>query len=372
MPNFPQSRTRRRLLAILAGLSPQVVTETTYGLAVASTPAWIPDEVHLITTREGAERARLTLFGSENWFGRLCLEYNLNGVDFSEEHIHIVGESGRDLDDIRTTHDNRVAADFIADRVRDLTSDPDTEVALSIAGGRKTMGVVGGAASSLFGRPQDRLLHVLIWPAAFEAHPGFFYPTKNAQIIYSLGSDSRPMDCSTAGVMLAEIPFVRLREWLPQRELLRPSSWSDIVAAAQDRLEPPRLELVAQDCRILAAGQDFTMPLALFAFYLWLARRAARGRAWLSAPDEHSALEYTAEYRRAYFDSGGSPISRTIDALNKEQMTAEFFVERRSRINSILRSTLGWRVAPYLIRSRGKRPNTEYGMELQADSMRIR
>ena len=50
----------RRILVALAGLSPQVVTETIYGLAVVGTPAWIPDEIHLITTREGAEGARLT------------------------------------------------------------------------------------------------------------------------------------------------------------------------------------------------------------------------------------------------------------------------------------------------------------------------
>ncbi|CAK0749007.1 hypothetical protein CCP4SC76_10006 [Gammaproteobacteria bacterium] len=54
------TRPRRILLAV-TGLSPQVVTETLYALAVMQDPPWIPDEVQLITTAEGAERARLAL-----------------------------------------------------------------------------------------------------------------------------------------------------------------------------------------------------------------------------------------------------------------------------------------------------------------------
>ena len=40
-----------RTLLCVTGLSPQVVTETLYALAVAQQPAWIPDEVHIVTTQ---------------------------------------------------------------------------------------------------------------------------------------------------------------------------------------------------------------------------------------------------------------------------------------------------------------------------------
>ncbi len=48
----------RRLLVAVTGLSPQIVTETLYALAVAPpASAFVPTEIHLITTRSGAEKA---------------------------------------------------------------------------------------------------------------------------------------------------------------------------------------------------------------------------------------------------------------------------------------------------------------------------
>ncbi|PJA57556.1 MAG: TIGR02584 family CRISPR-associated protein, partial [Rhodocyclales bacterium CG_4_9_14_3_um_filter_68_10] len=51
----------RRILLAATGLSPQVVTETLYALTQRRAPAFVPTEIHLVTTAEGAERARLTL-----------------------------------------------------------------------------------------------------------------------------------------------------------------------------------------------------------------------------------------------------------------------------------------------------------------------
>lgn len=50
---------KRKILLAVTGLSPQIVTETLYALAVGQDTPWIPDEIHLITSCEGAERARL-------------------------------------------------------------------------------------------------------------------------------------------------------------------------------------------------------------------------------------------------------------------------------------------------------------------------
>ena len=52
---------KRKILLAVTGLSPQIVTETLYALAVGQDTPWIPDEIHLITSCEGAERARLSL-----------------------------------------------------------------------------------------------------------------------------------------------------------------------------------------------------------------------------------------------------------------------------------------------------------------------
>ena len=53
----PASYPRRILLAV-TGLSPQIVTETLYALAVEGEPRWMPTEIRIITTRRGAEKAR--------------------------------------------------------------------------------------------------------------------------------------------------------------------------------------------------------------------------------------------------------------------------------------------------------------------------
>ncbi|MBV5299598.1 MAG: TIGR02584 family CRISPR-associated protein, partial [Rhodoferax sp.] len=76
--------------------------------------------------------------------------------------------------DIRSPADNRAAADFITAQVRAITADSGCALHASIAGGRKTMGFYLGYALSLFGRPQDRLSHVLV-SEPFESSYDFFY-----------------------------------------------------------------------------------------------------------------------------------------------------------------------------------------------------
>ncbi len=71
------------------------------------------------------------------------------------------------------------------------------------------MGFYISYALSLFGRRQDRMSHILV-EEAFETHPEFFYPPKKLHFL-----NTRPYgmaDASKAQVMLAEIPFVRMRK----------------------------------------------------------------------------------------------------------------------------------------------------------------
>jgi len=60
----PQSYLRRILLCA-SGLSPQIVTETLYALTLPGEIRVVPTEIHLLTTAEGAERARLTLLSDK-------------------------------------------------------------------------------------------------------------------------------------------------------------------------------------------------------------------------------------------------------------------------------------------------------------------
>src|SRR5262245_32999105 len=129
---------RRRVLLAVTGLSPQIVTETVYALAVERKPRWIPTEIRIITTSQGAKNARLSLLSNKpGWFHRLRDDYNLPTIDFSHESIHVItGPEGKPLEDILTEADNAAVADFVTEEVRAITADPATSLHVSIAGGR--------------------------------------------------------------------------------------------------------------------------------------------------------------------------------------------------------------------------------------------
>lgn len=141
----PPTAFPRRILLLVTGRTPQVVTETLYALAARpgldGDPAFIPTEVHLITTAEGANEARDALLAPETgWFHRLCADYGLTGIDFSAEQIHVIRDAeGRPVDDIRTRAEHEACADLITEQVRAFTADDDAALHVSLAGGRKTM-----------------------------------------------------------------------------------------------------------------------------------------------------------------------------------------------------------------------------------------
>ena len=140
-----------RILVAVTGLSPQIVTETLYALAVVlerSQRPFVPTKIRLITTEEGARRAQDSLLNPGNgWFHRLRSDYRLPAIEFGPQHIVVLKDgTGKPLDDIRTRDDNERAADAITDEIRQLTRDDDTALHVSIAGGRKTMGFYLGYA----------------------------------------------------------------------------------------------------------------------------------------------------------------------------------------------------------------------------------
>lgn len=350
----PAAHPRRVLLAV-TGLSPQIVTETLYALAVRAERPWIPTEIRLLTTARGADHARLNLLSADpGWFHRLCADYPLPPIHFDADCIEVIRDAaGAPLADIRTQADNDATADALTETVRALTADPDSALHVSIAGGRKTMGYYLGYALSLFGRPQDRLSHVLV-EDGFEGHPQFYYPSPGQRVIHTFGANSRPLDCQRAQVELADIPFVRLREGQPDALLAGRASFSGVVAALNRALAPPRLELDVNEGAVTAGGQAVPMPAADMAFLLWFARRAQAGAPGLGrpstdVPEPEYAHAYLAEYDRLH------GLNARIEGRYRHGMSAADFDERRSRVNRALHAALGPRdAAPYLIRGEGR------------------
>jgi len=328
----PTPRYRRRVLLAVSGLSPQVVTETLYALAQRDR-ATMPNEVHLMTTSEGAERAQLLLLSRKpGWFRQLCREHGLSGVAFTPDHIHVAQDRrGRPLTDIRTPAENEALADQITELVRGFTSEASLQLHLSLAGGRKTMGFYAGYALSLYGREQDRLSHVLVSPPPFESHPDFFYPARRPRTIQTPGR--KPLDAARAEVTLAEIPFVRMREKLSSQLVKGKAGFSATVAAYNRANGPLRLRLDPLRRHVDAGGVSLRLPPREMAFYLWMARRRQLGQPGLACPkvaDRDFATAFLAEFEQ--WNSRESSTRERLDA----GLGPDFFSEVKSKLNAAL------------------------------------
>lgn len=380
-PDRPESYPCRVLLAV-TGLSPQVVTETIYALARTRVPPFIPTEIHLLTSAEGAERARLALLSDEpGWFARLRRDYALPEIRFGHDTIHVLAaRDGEPLADIRTCADNDVAADFITDHVRRHTADPDCALHVSLAGGRKTMGYYLGYALSLFGRAQDRLSHVLV-SEPFESSWTFFYPTPYECIIET--RDKKLADCARAEVSLADIPFVRLRDELPRRLLEGAVSFTRVVAAARRALEPPRLELTIGARTAIADGEPLHLSPMEFALLLWFAERARGDDPEVDLGSGKEAEEFLACASRV-FGSMSAEYERCERAVRKckddrgplldydRGLLLEYFNPTKSRLAKTIEGTLGAGARRYAIERRGRRTASRYALPLSPEQIVIR
>ncbi|MEQ1531591.1 MAG: CRISPR-associated ring nuclease Csm6, partial [Methylococcales bacterium] len=358
----------KTILLNVTGLTPQVVTETLYALHKQGYD--LPEQIHILTTTEGYQRAKLTLI-TEGWLARFYKDYQLPMPAFSEQHIHVLQDAnGQDLADIRSQADNQAMADSITEWIRNFTTNSRTALHVSIAGGRKTMGFYAGYALSLYGRPQDKLSHVLV-SADFESHPQFYYPTPYSQVIYGNDPTRKPLDTQQADVILADIAFVRLRHGLDDALLQGKSSFSQSVAEAQQALGPAHLTINIKNRELIAHNKAIKLIPVDLAFYLWLLQRQSKHQAAPNcpsdgAPDTDYAQQYLEQYHRIHGNMGGA--DRTTETL-QTGMSKAFFEQRKSRINKSIQLTLSHAASPYLISPVGKRPRTCYQILLPAQQI---
>jgi CRISPR-associated protein (TIGR02584 family) len=366
----PASYPRRVLLAV-SGLTPQVVTETLYALAADPHTQFVPTEVHLITTAEGARRAELSLLSDDlGWFHKLCQDYHLPGITFTKRHIHVMKDQlGRPMEDIRTPADNEAAADTLTEKVRHFTSDPNCALHVSIAGGRKTMGFYLGYALSLFGRPQDRLSHVLV-SEPFESSWDFFYPTPYSRVLQT--RDGKLADTALAEVTLANIPFVSLRHGLPTALLTGHAGFNDAVGVARAALAPPELVIDLKNRHIVASGKTIVLPPAELALLAAFARLRLETAAPTPAPpkggtDTDWSRRFIREYRQIVGFMGDA--DSTERAL-KNGMEGDYFSQRKSKLEKRLKEALGLAFDIYRIHTTGSKPR-KYGLTLDENSIRF-
>ncbi len=356
------------ILLCLTGLNPQVVTETLYLLKKKED--MVPDEIHVITTRTGKELVMKRLLDSSTGkFYSLCKELGISkDITFSGQTIHLIQGPDGPLDDIRTTEDNKFAADSIIGLVRKFTSDPSTMVHASMAGGRKTMGFYMGVAMHYFGRKQDRLSHVLV-NSPFETHPDFFYPPKKPENIVVLQPGKGYVSLSTRDAILelADIPFLRMREKLANPSY--PSDYDLLVQNAQSEIDslkkPYKLVFNIQDRTISISNSKIRLTPVQAAIYHYLLMQRKNNVEFLSPYD----IDPTSiiEFLELYWPSQSERLRNIVESIRTRSDIRSWFLQNRSRINASISRSMGiWAIREMCkIAKTGSYGNAVYGIPVE-------
>ncbi len=262
----------KNILLCTTGASPQVLTETLYGLHTQGKA--FPDEMYVITT-ESSKAMLIDGLYKNGHLQALFDEYGMPEVFFNESHIWVIEDDhGQPLSDAKGEADQAHMADFITRKVAELTADMDTAIHASIAGGRKTMAFYMGYAMSLLGREQDSLSHVFV-NDEFEFVSDFYFPTLCDNWITGKKAGSL-VNTKDAIVTLAEIPFVRMRKKFEHDLIsqIEDASFSKTVAMmnSADQLASAKISNKASTISVL--GIDIKLTAKELALYQFITRES--------------------------------------------------------------------------------------------------
>lgn len=260
----------KRILVSVTGMSPAVVTETLYALVVEK--GIVPTEIRVITTTQGKNKLLEQLLGikpsGKKETGALAefiedygQQYGFDHIHFDESCIQVIEDNeGNPLADIKSVEENDLAGDQIVQLIGELCQDEESQLFVSIAGGRKTMGFFMGYALSLYGRSQDSLSHVLV-SSPFEGLADFHYPKPYPYLINN--SKGEQFDASQAQITLADIKFVRLGLGIPTDLQKKEISYSTSITIAQKLLAEPKIAFLKNmDSRLVQFGETKPIKLA--------------------------------------------------------------------------------------------------------------
>ncbi|MEW6108098.1 MAG: CRISPR-associated ring nuclease Csm6 [Nitrospirota bacterium] len=368
----------REIFIFIAGSTPQVVTETIYALAVRKPPVY-PDEIYVITTAKGRNIVKDALI-NKGYFKGLLKEYSIPPCSLKESSFIVPEKAGQPLEDIKTAAENEIMGDLITSFVRERTGDPTARLHCSIAGGRKTMSFYLGSALQLFGRPWDRLYHVLVTPE-FESHPEFFYkPIKNRGI----AANDKKLNTQNAEILLAELPFIRLREKIS----LERSSFGDLVKEGQREIDMARVQpevRINLTERTIAIGSQAVKltPFHLMVYTAYLRQKANRCK----YPDRPYCVECTDCYPSLLDMSTKAALeemakdymaisrSKALDLLHKHKngLSQDVIRQAISKIKKTLKDQIADEtlLPVYSITSLRQYANTRHGVRVEKGKIRI-
>lgn len=369
----------KRILLAVSGMSPQIITEALYCLHCDGRDV---DAIHVVTTRDGKDLLQAGLLDSgRGQFYRFCKEYGLDArqVDFSRDNMHIpLDARGRELPDIVDQDDNEALLVLCLRLARELTQG-DTAVYFLVAGGRKTMSSCLSFAAQMYGRPQDRIYHVLVSPE-FESHRDFWFPPREARRLELRDRQGRSfwMNTDDARVQLVSLPFLSLRRHLPGHLLAGPDTPGALMASLVR--EEDRGFTISLAAKTVAYGslQVDLKPvwLALLAFFAEIRLQGAApvptdsGECppWFLETGE--ILNRQNRIVKLYEHIAGGR-KEGMSTTGISSLNADNFHSYRSRVNQALRTAFGPAGELLAIQPWGRRPNTRYGLRIEKRQVQL-
>jgi len=372
---------KRTLLAV-CGLTPQVITETLWALMREER---LPHAIRVLTTRAGKGKINSDLLPPDGAFDRFCRDFGISreSIDFGYHSVQVICDAhGTEYDDIDGEEANeRFLSLCMAEAFR-LTADPERQVLFSIAGGRKTMGACLAIAAQCYGRPQDRLYHVLVSPE-FESSREFFYPPPQSRQIELFDPVSRTpywKETKYAAITLLPLPFFSIRDRLTPSHLREPESPATLMLSVV-REKEDRLVVDTIERKIVWKGREMDLTPAWMAIYLFFALKKKE------APCERltcrgcdgctlttiQVLDESGNIAELYRRHCG--VYRDHDAMSDtgiNSLSQENFNSYRNKINRSIEQTFGpLHGRDIMIRSHGKRPGVRYGIQLSREKIQI-
>ena len=361
----------KNILLLVTGGTPQIITETIWALACdpQHNEQWVPDEVHIISTRYGLNEVKNKLLGKDKILTRMKNEYaQIANLRLEENFLHcFTDQEGNELEDLRTPEENEFAANLICEKIRHFSSDEKVSLHVSIAGGRKTMGFYAGYALSLYGRAQDRMSHVLV-DEKFEKGINFYYPSKNEND-FIIDRENKTIGLSKdAQVWLAQIPFVRLKEAVKDKHQLKgEDSFSTVVHKINESFNDVKLKILVHSREVLINDKFVIKNLAPreFAMLHWFADLRKKGFDGIVAPtkkinskdippQEAKYIAQLSEQFKQYYEEFKNTDDIQLD------VDKQFFESVKSLLNTALLGHLGLELAEKISLTQNKKGQPFY------------
>lgn len=371
----------KNILLAVVGLSPQVITETLFALHQQKRKV---DAIHVITTRQGKEKINAHLLPpSDGRYYQYLKEYDIDpeSINFGFDNVHTIKDgNGMEIDDISDEEENECLLRKCLELTFRFTKDSSTTIFFSVAGGRKTMTSYLTLAAQLYGRPQDRVYHVLVSPE-FESNRGFYYPPKKSVPIELRDKNGEHYIKETryAKINLVPVPFISIRDQLSDDMLDEPKDPATLMLSLVKE-QPYHLTIDLPAGKVAFKNLEFDMMPARLALYALFVLQKKDCKKDLNTCryctecyiDINQLYDRQSRITELYKKISGSREIAEMSDSGILNLNTENFNSYKAKIRKDIETGFGLHALSDLaIESIGKRPDTRYGLKIDRNRIRI-